>query len=141
MRSLMAGAAYFLIVFAFAFALGVLRITFVVPAIGVVLATLVELPFTLAASWVTCAWLGRHWRISSMAEAGIMGASAFVFLMSAESAGAILIFGRTLRDHVGSYGTVAGALGLAGQIAFGFVPVSQRLWRKAATAADKARKS
>ncbi|MES1200868.1 MAG: hypothetical protein ABUS57_05410 [Pseudomonadota bacterium] len=131
-RSLVAGAVYFVIVFAAAFALGVLRVTFVVPAIGNVWATLVELPFTLSASWVTCAWAKRHWRISSIRQSSAMGASAFVLLMGAEFAGAVAIFDRTISEHFGLYGTVAGALGLAGQIAFGLFPVIQGLRRNAA---------
>ena len=136
-RSLFVGAAYFLIVFVVAFALGVLRVGFVAPAVGAVWATLAELPFTLAASWATCAWLRRRWRVSSLPRAASMGASAFVLLMGAEAAGGILIFGRTLGEHVGLYGTVAGALGLSGQIAFGFFPIVQHSWSKAAMAADK----
>jgi hypothetical protein len=129
-RSLVAGAAYFLIVFAAAFALGALRVTFVVPAVGVVWATLLELPFTLAVSWATCAWIGRHWPMSSIAQSVIMGVCAFVLLMGAEAAGSILIFGRTLGEHVGSFGTAAGALGLAGQIVFGVLPVVHYLRSK-----------
>ncbi len=124
-RSLIVGAAYFLIVFAVAFALGVLRVTFVVPAVGAVWATLAELPFTLAASWATCAWLCRRWRMSSLAQAASMGASAFVLLMGAEAAGGMIIFGRTLGENFGLFGTVAGVLGLSGQIAFGVFPIVQ----------------
>jgi hypothetical protein len=58
-RSLLTGAAYFVIVFAAAFALGALRVTFIVPAVGSVWATLLELPLTLAASWTACGWLVR----------------------------------------------------------------------------------
>jgi hypothetical protein len=140
-RSLVAGAAYFLIVFAAAFALGVLRVSFVVPAVGVVWATLVEVPFTLAASWVTCAWIGRYWRISSMAQSVTMGVFAFGLLMAAEAAGAILLFGRTLGDHIGSFGTAAGGLGLAGQIAFGLVPGLQYLRSRSRNAVHDAARS
>ena len=136
-RSLIVGAAYFLIVFAVAFALGVLRVTFVSPAVGAVWATVAELPFTLAASWVTAAWLHGRWRVSSLVQAACMGASAFVLLMGAEAAGGILLFGRTLGEHFGLYGTVAGALGLSGQIAFGLIPVVQHFLNKAARPADK----
>ena len=136
-RSLIVGAAYFLIVFAVAFALGVLRVTFVEPAVGAVWATLAELPFTLAASWAICAWLCRRWRMSSVAQAASMGASAFVLLMGAEAAGGILIFGRTLGEHFALFGTVAGVLGLSGQIAFGVFPIVQFFWSKAEVAADK----
>lgn len=47
--------------------------------------------------------------------------------MGAEAAGSILLFSRSLGDHIGSYGTAAGGLGLAGQIAFGLFPVIQYL--------------
>lgn len=136
-RSLIVGAAYFVIVFAVAFALGVLRVTFVEPAVGAVWATLAELPFTLAASWATCAWLRRRWRVSSLPQAASMGASAFVLLMGAEAAGGIVIFGRTLTEHFALFGTVAGVLGLSGQIAFGVFPVVQYFGSKAVVAADK----
>ena len=119
----MAGAAYFVIVFMAAFALGALRVTFAVPAVGSLWATLLELPFTLAASWIVCGWLVRIYGIRSLHQAIGMGASAFVLLMGAEVAGAILLFGRSFNDHISSYATAAGALGLAGQIAFGLFPV------------------
>jgi hypothetical protein len=128
-RSILAGAAYFLLVFAAAFAFGALRITFIVPAVGSVWATLLELPFTLAVSWIACGWLVRILRTSSLGQAIGMAASAFALLMSAEAAGSILIFSRTLGDHIGSYRTAAGALGLAGQIVFGLFPIMQYLRR------------
>ena len=124
-RSPLAGAAYFVIVFAAAFALGVLRVTFIVAAVGNLQATLLELPFTLAVSWIVCSWLVRICGIRSLGQAIGMGASAFVLLMCAEAAGSILLFGRSLEDHIGSYLTTAGGFGLAGQIAFGLFPVVQ----------------
>lgn len=124
-RSLLVGAAYFAIVFAAAFALGVLRVTFVVPAIGPVWATLLELPFTLAVSWTTCRWLMRHLGTRLLGRSIGMGASAFTLLMCAEAAGSILIFNRSVSDHIGSYATLPGALGLGGQIAFGLFPLVQ----------------
>jgi hypothetical protein len=135
-RSLILGAAYFLIVFAVAFALGALRVTFIEPTVGTLWATLAELPFTLAASWAICAWLCHRWRMSSLTQAASMGASAFVLLMGAEAAGGILIFGRTLGEHFGLFGTVAGALGLFGQIVFGIIPVVQHVLSQAAPALD-----
>ncbi len=122
-----AGAAYFGAVFAIAFALGVLRVSFVVPAVGPVWATLVELPFILAAAWVVCTWIADRWLISTIRQSVVMSLTAFAFLMSAEAIGSSLIFGITLEDHMRSYGTAAGALGLAGQIAFGLFPVVQSL--------------
>jgi len=126
-RSLLAGAAYFVIVFAAAFALGVLRVTFIVPVVGSLQATLLELPFTLAASWIVCSWLVRIFGTRSLGQAIGMGASAFALLMCAEAVGSILLFSRSLEDHVGSFLTTAGGLGLAGQIAFGLFPVIKYL--------------
>jgi hypothetical protein len=136
-RSLILGAAYFLIVFAVAFALGTLRVTLIEPTIGTLWATLAELPFTLAASWAICAWLCRRWPMSSLAQVASMGACAFVLLMGAEAAGGILIFGRTLGEHFGLFATGAGALGLSGQIAFGVFPIVQYFLSKPVVATDK----
>ena len=122
-KALLAGAAYFVIVFIAAFALGALRVTFVVPAVGILWATLLELPFTLASSWIVCGWLVRIYGIRSLRQAIETRISAFVLLMIAEVAGSILLFNRTLEDHIGSYATMAGGLGLAGQIAFGLFHV------------------
>ena len=124
-RSLWAGFAYFVIVFAAAFALGFVRVAFIVPALGSLWATLLELPFTLAVSWIVCGWLTRAIGVRSIGQAVGMGAGAFALLMGAEVAGAIVLFGRSLEDHIGTYATAAGGLGLAGQIAFGLFPIVQ----------------
>jgi hypothetical protein len=125
-RSVLAGVAYFAMVFAIAFALGVLRVTFIVPAVGELWATWLELPFTLAASWFVCGWLVRILGVGSLGEAIGMGAGAFALLMVAEAVGSMLLFGRSLEGHIASYATNPGALGLAGQIAFGLFPVVQQ---------------
>lgn len=124
-RSLLGGAGYFLIVFACAFALGAVRVSFVAPAMGAFWATALEAPFTLAISWIACDWVSRRMGAPSLGNAIGMGATAFVLLMGAEAAGAILLFDRTLGEFVNSYRTPAGALGLAGQIAFALFPIFQ----------------
>jgi hypothetical protein len=126
-RSFLVGTAYFVIVFTAAFALGVLRVTFVVPLVGRLLATLLELPFTLAFSWFVCSWLVRICGISTRGQAIGMGVTAFALLMCAEAAGANLLFNSSLQDHIASYITAPGAVGLAGQIAFGLFPVIKYL--------------
>jgi hypothetical protein len=131
-RSILAGATYFAIVFAAAFALGVLRVTFIVSAIGALWAAMLELPFTLAASRIICGWLYHLFAIRSLGQAAGMAASAFALPMAAEAAGSILLFNRSLADHFGSYATAVGGVGLAGQIAFGLFPAV--IWRRNATA-------
>jgi hypothetical protein len=122
-RSFLVGTAYFSIVFAAAFALGVLRVMFVVPLVGNLLATLIELPFTLSISWFVCSWLVRTYGISTLGQAVAVGAVAFALLMCAEAVGSILLFNSTLQNHIASYFTAAGALGLTGQVAFGAFPI------------------
>ena len=50
-RSLLAGAAYFAVVFATGFALGVVRVLVTAPRLGETGAVLLEVPIILAASW------------------------------------------------------------------------------------------
>ena len=135
-KSVLAGAAYFSIVFAIAFVLGVLRVTFIVPAVGQLWATWLELPFTLAASWIVCGWLVRTLGVRSLAQAMGMGGGAFALLMVAEAVGSMLLFGRSLGEHIAAYATIAGGLGLAGQIAFGLFPVAQHFHAIASTRAN-----
>ncbi|WP_309603794.1 hypothetical protein [Phenylobacterium sp.] len=126
-RATGAGAVYFAIVFAWAFALGVVRVLVVAPRVGEVAAVLVEAPLVLAASWLACRWTVRRLGVGpAVGERLIMGALAFLLLMIAEFALSLLAFGRPARAWLEGFATPAGAIGLAAQIAFGFVPLLQR---------------
>ena len=61
-----------------------------------------------------------------------MGGSAFVLLMLAELALAMLGFGRTGAQFAASLATAPGLVGLGGQIAFGLMPLfdSQGRYRR-----------
>lgn len=52
MRIAGAGLAYWAVVFALGFVLGTIRVTWVIPAVGLMPATLLELPIILGASWL-----------------------------------------------------------------------------------------
>ena len=58
-----------------------------------------------------------------------MGAVAFAVLISVEVCLAVLAFGRSTTEHLASYASVAGAIGLVGQILFATFPVVQ-FWRR-----------
>ena len=92
LRWFLAGAAYFAVVFAAAFALGIVRVLFIVPALGSLWAKLLELPLTLGIAWIACTWITRLLDSPSLGQAITMAASAFVLLMGAETVGAFLIF-------------------------------------------------
>jgi hypothetical protein len=127
-----AGAAYFTIVFLAGFALGTFRVLVVAPRLGATIAVLLEAPVILAVSWGACRWCVRRLRPPATASArASMGAAAFALLMSTELGLSVLVFGRSLVDHFASYGTTAGAIGLAAQIGFALLPLAQRPWTAA----------
>jgi len=123
-RSLIAGIAYCGVVFAVGFVLGALRVTLVVPRLGETVA--LELPVILAISWMACRWLIVRFAVPADRNARlVMGATAFAVLMAAELGVSMIIFGRTLADHLDQYRTAPSLLGLTGQLAFAAFPLLQ----------------
>jgi hypothetical protein len=118
-------------VFAWAFALGVVRTLVVAPRVGDTAAVLIETPLVLAASWLASRWTVRRLAVgSSAAERLAMGAVAFALLMEAELGLSLAIFGRPAHVWLASLITTPGAIGLTAQVAFGFVPLVQRATRR-----------
>jgi len=126
MRAAAAGAAYFLILFSAGFMLGTLRVLVIAPRLGDVPAVLLELPLMLAASWLVCRSLIRRMAVAAdLVSRLLMGLTGFVLLMLAEVALGLLGFGRSLGMQLEALSQPAGLLGLAGQIAFGAIPLLQ----------------
>jgi hypothetical protein len=121
-RVAMAATAYFAIVFAFAFMVGIVRVTVVAPKIGALAAVALEVPLVLGVSWLTAGRVLRRWPLSRPDRAK-MGMLAFAILMVAELALAIFAFGQSPGSYFAGMVTPAGVLGLAGQIGFALVPV------------------
>lgn len=123
-RALLAGLAYFAIVFAAGFALGTLRAFLLTPALGHLGAVIVELPVILAISAITARWLVRRLALPpALAPRAAMGALAFALLMAAELGLSVLLFGRTPGEHWATYGQLPAQLGLLGQVVYGLLPV------------------
>jgi hypothetical protein len=82
-----AGAFYAFMVFLIGFVFGTIRILVLAPRLGETAAVVLETPIMLAASWFVCRWcvdrLGVPRRVIARS---VMGAAAFVVLMSAEVA-------------------------------------------------------
>lgn len=130
-NSIRAGAIYFVIVFAAGFILGAIRVTFIVPRTGELLATLLELPWMLGASWLACRWVVRRCKVPGRFESRLlMGASAFVLLMIAEFILSVWIFGDSPHVFLARLCDVAGLVGLGGQLAFALMPLLQRGGRR-----------
>lgn len=121
MPVLLAAAAYFALVFAAGFVLGVIRTLWLAPAVGPLAAVAIELPVILGVAWLACGRVLRRWPLAP-AQAAVMGALAFALLLGAEAALSLLLAGRSLADHLALYAQAPNLLGLAGQIAFAALP-------------------
>lgn len=118
---------YFLAVFALGFALGIPRVLVLAPSVGELVATLIELPCILAASWFICRWvIRRHAVPADPATRLLMGALAFGLVMLAELGLSVLLFGWSVQEHLSAFRDLPTALGLLAQIGFGLMPWLQR---------------
>ena len=128
-RATKAGAFYAIIVFVIGFILGTIRVLLLAPRLGETIAVIVEAPVILAASWFVCrSCVARLDVRRTVSARSLMGLVAFLVLMSAEiGLGAVL--GRSLVDQLATYGSLAGAIGLAAQVIFAMFPVIQG-WRR-----------
>lgn len=116
-----ASLAYLIPVFTVAFVIGAVRVTFVAPALGPLLAVALEVPLILAISWWIAGQVLRRWS-PTRAERLAMGIFSFAMLMLLELCTA-MAFGETVGQFFTTMTTAAGALGLAGQIGFALIPL------------------
>lgn len=117
-----AAAAYWAVVFACAFALGVFRTLWLAPQIGALAATLCEVPVVLGISWWAARRVTARFRIADGGEALAMGLAAFALLMLAEVSLAGVLSGQSPGQWLRGLATLAGAVGLAGQVLFALMP-------------------
>jgi hypothetical protein len=133
MRAALAGALYFLVVFAAGFVLGILRVLVVAPRLGELAAVLVEVPLLLVASWLVCRAITRRLAIPHhRPDRLVMSVVAFCLLISIETVLGYYAFGRSLESQRALMATAAGAVGLGGQIVFALFPLLQSGRRNAA---------
>ena len=111
--------AYVLPVFAVAVALGAVRVNLVAPRVGPLLAVAVELPLVLALSWAVAGRVLNRWPQTSRPG---LGPASFLMLMLLELATALAL-GQSVTQFLAALTTPPGALGLAGQIGFGLIPL------------------
>ncbi|WP_292066156.1 hypothetical protein [Brevundimonas sp. UBA7664] len=123
-RALAAAAAYFAIVFALAFLLGVARTLFVAPRVGELVAVLIEAPIVLLISWRAAGWSIRRFSVTARAsDRATMGLAAFLLLMTVETTMSLVLFDRPLAQQFAAWATAAGAIGLLAQAAYGLIPL------------------
>lgn len=126
-----AGAVYALAAFLIGFVIGAIRVTLIVPRLGETAAVCLEAPIMLALSWQVSRWSAARFNVPNgfMPRLG-MGLVAFTALMALEFALA-LAFGRPPAQYLATFTSIPGAIGLATQAAFAFIPLLQAFKTKA----------
>lgn len=121
MAVIITAIAYFVTVFAFAFAMGVARILVIAPLIGTTAAVLVEVPILLVVSWVIARRLLRD-RDLTLRPLIAVGTIAFVLTMASEAMLSELMRGQIAGEWAATVATPIGLVGLAGQLGFAAIP-------------------
>ncbi len=116
------GLVYFIIVFSFAFGLGVARSLLIAPQIGETAAVIFEVLILLLASQIVARRFVHKWPFS-LVQLVLIGAIAFVSTMVSEAGLAGVIRDQSLDQWVNTLTTPLGLVGLAGQIGFALMPI------------------
>jgi hypothetical protein len=125
-NAIRAGFLYFVAVFGIGFLLGTIRVLVLIPMLGELVSTLIELPVILGAAWLVSARLTDWLHVASEGWAPLtMGGIAFGLLMVAELGLSVWLFGGTVQEHFAGYLSLPQAVGLAGQAAFALFPLLQ----------------
>ena len=123
---LKAGVLYFLGVFALGFVLGAMRMFFLVPITGPVMAVLIEIPPMLLFSWFFCRFLTRRYKVPAEAYDRLaMGGIAFAWLMVGDMLVRLLLQEGDLGGALVAFDLPENRIGLGAQIAFALFPLVQ----------------
>ncbi len=125
-NSIRVGFLYFLAVFAIGFLLGTIRILVLIPRLGELVSTFIELPILLSAAWLISDFLTTRFNVPSQWWVRLsMGIVAFGILMAAELGLAVWLFGSTVQEHFAAYQSLPKTIGLVGQVVFALIPLLQ----------------
>ena len=119
-RPVLAGGAYFAVIFFIGFILGTLRVLWLRPIVGELPAVLLELPVMLTASWFAAAAIIRKFDIAPQRTPRlIMGIVALGMLMLAEAGLTMWLPSQAESQALADGPRIAG---FAGQIIFALIP-------------------
>ena len=116
------GLIYFTLIFSLAFVTGAARGLVVEPRLGAATAVLLEVPVLILASWIIARHLLRDGALT-LPQCAVMGATAFTLTMGAEASLSAIMRGQSLGEWAAAVASPIGLVGLAGQLAFGLMPV------------------
>jgi hypothetical protein len=123
-RTIKAGITYFALVFGAGFALGMIRVPFLVPRLGERVAELIEMPFMFVAIVVSARLIIRHFSLPANVLARLgAGFLALGLLVAAEVLLAVALQDRTLGEYVASRDSVSGIVYLAMLALFAVMPL------------------
>jgi hypothetical protein len=123
MRILKASVIYFAAVFGVGFVLGTLRVLFVVPALGVRWAELLELPLMVMASFFFARLVVHRFAPLAIGHRLAIGSLALVLLVATELGLAVLVQDKSLAEYVAGRDPVSGIAYLLSLVAFGLMPL------------------
>ncbi len=114
--------AYFVLVFGAGFVLGPMRVLWLVPAVGVRAAELLEMPVMLMVILFAARWVVRHFGLVVRWRRSLVGALALALLVTTELSLAWLMQGLGPLDYVANRDAVAGPVYAAMLVVFGVMP-------------------
>lgn len=118
-----AGLQYFLIVFAFGFAMGTIRTFLVEPRIGSRSAELLEAPFMLMMIVFGARWAVKRNRLSRSFDLIGTGVIGLTLLLATEFTAVLWLRGISFMEYVESRDPIAGAVYILLLMAFGLMPL------------------
>ena len=123
MRIAAAAALYFAIVFGAGFILGPIRVLWLEPRVGPVVATACEAPFLLAAIVAAARWVPRVTRLSrDSTSLGLVGLGALLLQQMADFAVGIGLRGLTATEQLAHFATPEGLIYAGLLAAFAAMP-------------------
>jgi len=123
-KLLKAAALYFALTFGAGFVLGVLRVTLVVPRLGVRSAELLEMPLMLVVTVLAARSVARRFDLPVGSGARLaVGSAALALLLGAELLLAVGLEGRSIGQYVAGRDPVSGSAYLAMLVLFALMPL------------------
>jgi hypothetical protein len=125
MRLFLASAAYFLFVFGVGFLLGPIRVIWLEPRLGPVLATLCEAPFLLLAIVCAAQWVPKSMRMTLDLRSSLtVGLGALVMQQLADFGIGLGIRGISVSQQIAHFATPEGAIYTALLLIFALMPAA-----------------
>ena len=103
------GAIYFALVFGAGFVLGTIRVLWLVLAVGVRTAELLEVPVMLTVIILSARWVARHFKVPYAASSRLgMGGMALALILALDFTVVLWVRGLSLSQYIESFDPVAG---------------------------------